>query len=212
MASGKTRTGSVRDPELNKKLFNQYVVPRFASIRSLVFKYINKKSDTDEYFNLVLTELYKYIHTYKPEKSIDTWLHIVTKRAVYNRNKKDYEYAQLRSGVFNGSFDFDGENTIDDNLLICNKAVIDNGKLLDNLSDEVIQALSDIPASYLSAFLLYYQGYKVEEIVKIEYKRGYIDSTAPEAKFAIFNRIYEAKRALQEKLKEHGITRTKTKR
>ena len=212
MASGKTRTGNVRDPELNKKLFNQYVVPRFASIRSLVFKYINKKSDTDEYFNLVLTELYKYIHTYKPEKSIDTWLHIVTKRAVYNRNKKDYEYAQLRSGVFNGNFDFDGENTIDDNLLICNKAVVDNGKLLDNLSDEVIQALSDIPASYLSAFLLYYQDYKVEEIVKIEYKRGYIDSTAPEAKFAIFNRIYEAKRALQEKLKEHGITRTKTKR
>lgn len=207
MASVKTRTGGVKDPEQNKRLFNLYVTPRLNSIRSLVFRYINKKSDTDEYFNLVLTELYKYIHTYKPEKSIETWLHIVTKRAVYNLNKKDYQYAQLRDGVFNGNFDFDGENTTDDNLLSYNKAVIDNGKLLDNLSDEVIKALSDIPASYLSAFLLYYQGYKVEEILKIEYKRGYIDSTAPEAKSAIFNRIYEAKRALQEKLRENGIKR-----
>ncbi len=207
MSSGKARTGKVKDPELNKKLFEQYVAPRFDSIHSLVFRYINKKSDTDEYYNLVLTELYKYIHTYKPEKSIDTWLHIVVKRTVYNRNKKDYEYEQQKDGVFNGNFDFDGENVTDDSLLVCSQAVIDNGKLLDNLSDEMMRAFSDIPASYLSAFLLYYQGYKAEEIVRIEYKRGYIDNTEPSAKFTIFNRIYEAKRALQKKLKEYGVTR-----
>ena len=48
----------------------------------LCIKYTANPEDIDDNYVEVLTNFFKYIETYDPTKSIQTWLHIVTKRYI----------------------------------------------------------------------------------------------------------------------------------
>lgn len=51
-------------------------------IYKLCMRYTFNPSDIEDNYIEVLTNMYKYIETYNPERSVQTWLHIVTKRCV----------------------------------------------------------------------------------------------------------------------------------
>ena len=195
------------DPVLNKPLFKKYIEPNLDEIRSLVFFYSSNKQEVDSNYNFVLTEMYKYIHSYDPSKSLKTWIHIVARRSTQFQNKKQYQAHCHDHGL---SYDFDHDNGDDDDVLECGggSTTMVVGNVIDNVSDKVLSALQRTPPALLSSFILYFQGYSHEEIVNIEYQRGYIDRNDPDAAKTIQNRIYMAKKIIKKTLAEYGITKT----
>lgn len=194
------------DPNENHDLFNKFILPNLDEIKSLCFYYSSNKQEVDANYNEVLTEMYKYVHTYNPTQSLKTWLHIVTKRITYNCNKRQSQEAQHNHGL---AYDFDHNNGDDDDVLEC--GVITHqiiGDLKDNISDELYNALLQTPPAQLSAFILYYQGYSIKDIVEIEYQRGYIDVNGPEAKLTIANRVYMAKKSLKKIFLKNGVSKS----
>lgn len=78
------------------ELFNQYVLPHKNLIYKLCIHYSYSQEDIADNYSEVLINFFKYIETYDPARSIQTWLHIVTKRLIAdmnlrrtNRNRSD---------------------------------------------------------------------------------------------------------------------------
>ena len=184
------------ETERNRALFDKYVTPNIDQIRSLVKYYINNHQDVDSYLSYVLEQMFKYIHTYDEERPLETWLGIVTKRSVFNCNIKDaernshYTGIELTPSMFD-SYDTGGETA----------------SLLDNISEDLLNALMQVSPLKLSAFLLQVQGYKTKEIVEIEYKRGHLDKSSDLSIEIIKSRIYGCRKQLQRILEKNGIKR-----
>ncbi len=57
-----------------KALFDKYVTPYNRMIYKLCMRYTFNPSDVEDNYIEVLTNMYKYIETYNPERSVQTWL------------------------------------------------------------------------------------------------------------------------------------------
>ena len=197
----------ISDKKRNE-LFQLYVQPNFDEILKYVRFYIDRNQNIDDDFNHVITQMFKYIHTYNPHRSLKTWLHIVTKRSVFNQN----EQRSKASGLFSNEA---AVKEVDDEDFMAVSAVnvessynVITGSFLDNISDEVYNALMKIPSSKLSPFLLQMQGYSIRDIVVKEYESGHIDRMSEEI---VKSRIFWTRHELQRLLKENGIRRKNTK-
>lgn len=184
--------------DIKTELFNKYVKPKMRDVYTLSLRYTNRYQDVDSNYNLCLAQLWNYIGSYNPDRSIDTWIHIVTKRACFNQNKKQQEeLSHLTEVEMVSMHDLHQHGT--SNMV---DAVF--GGVLENISEPMYKALMQIPPYRLSAFLLYVQGYGVRDITKMEYKAGHID-TCSECK--VKSRIYWTQKQLKLILKKYGITR-----
>lgn len=195
---GRKRGGAAPISEREQKaLFQKFVVPHLTSIKSLTVRYTDKYQDVEDNYNYVLAQMYSYIYTYNPEKSLDTWLHIVTKRACFNQNEKRAQYLSIQTDLEFCSPDVLHQhgtaNIIDAGF----------GTLADNLSDVIYDALMQIDPCKLSPFLLYAQGMGVREITLLEWKAGHLERKSEDV---VKSRIYWAKKQLQHILKQHGIS------
>ena len=187
---------SINEAE-KRALFKKFVEPHLAVIKSLVVKYTDKYQDVEDNNIYVLSQLYMYIHTYDTTKDLKTWIHIVTKRACFNQNKKRSQYLSIQTDIEMCSNDALHQHGT------ANMAEADFGSLADNLSDKVYGAMMKIDPYKLSPFLLYAQGLKIREIAKIEWKAGHVDKKSEDL---VKSRIYWAKKQLQYYLKEYGVT------
>lgn len=184
-------------PSEKEKLFNQYIVPNFSSIKSLTRRYTDHYQDVEENYNYCLAQMYNYIGSYDPNKSLDTWIHICTKRACFNQNKKRAEEASHYTDV-----DMCTPEELHQNG---NSMIVDAGfgTLADNLSDKMYIALMSIPPHRLSPFLLFVQGHGIREITSMEYKMGHLEKRSEDM---VKSRIFWAKKELQYILRKNGIT------
>lgn len=186
--------------EIEKRiLFKKFVEPHLAVIKSLVVKYTDKYQDVEDNNIYVLSQLYMYIHTYDTAKDLKTWIHIVTKRACFNQNKKRSQYMSIQTDIEMCSNDTLHQHGT------ANMIEAKFGSLADNLSNKVYGAMMRIDPYKLSPFLLYVQGLGIREIAKIEWKAGHVDRKSEDL---VKSRIYWAKRQLRYYLKEYGITET----
>ena len=185
-------------PREKEKLFNKYIVPNFSSIKSLTRRYTDNYQDADENYNYCLAQMYNYIGSYDPKMKLDTWIHICTKRACFNQNKKRAEEASHYTDVEMCTQEELYQNG--------NSMIVDAGfgTLADNLSDKVYMALMQIPPHRLSPFLLFVQGHGIREITSMEYKMGHLEKRSEDM---VKSRIFWAKKELQYILKKNGITR-----
>lgn len=185
-------------PREKEKLFNKYIVPNFSSIKSLTRRYTDNYQDVDENYNYCLAQMYNYIGSYDPKMKLDTWIHICTKRACFNQNKKRAEEASHYTDV--------EMCTPEELYQNGNSMIVDAGfgTLADNLSDKMYNALMSIPPHRLSPFLLYVQGHGIREITSMEYKMGHLEKKSEDV---VKSRIFWAKKELQYILKKNGITR-----
>ena len=177
-------------------MFNLYVKPNFEVIRSLTAYYTDRQQDIDANVNFVVSQMWKYIASYDPEKPLSTWLHIVTKRYCFNQNKERAK----RNAVIDGmEFRSDGE-------LKCGSGVyeINPFSLSDSVSDTVYTALIKVPTENLSVFLLQLQGYTIKEIAEIEFERGHLIRQSEEL---VKKRLALCRKELKDYLEAHGITR-----
>lgn len=178
-------------------LFKQLIEPHLTIIKSLVVKYTDKYQDVEDNNIYVLSQLYSYIHTYNQAQSLKTWIHIVTKRACFNRNRKRSQYLPIQADIEMCSNEALHQHGT------ANIVEAGFGTLADNLSDKVYQAMMKVDPYKLSPFLLYVQGIGIREIARMEWKVGHMDKKSEDL---VKSRIYWAKKQLQYYLKEYGIT------
>ena len=157
------------DPESVRRrtaLFYKFVWPHRNLIYSLCIRYTYCQEDIADNYNEVLVNFFKYMDTYDPQRSIQTWLHIVTKRFVADLNH--------RNSQFKRSDDIDVQQ-ISGNLL-CEDGPPASVMGLDNYrelySDDILLALDSLRPIYREALLLQQAGYKLGEIMEITFRRG----------------------------------------
>lgn len=171
-----------------ERLFDKLVRPHFTEIKSLAVRYTDKYADWEDNYILSLQQLYAYIHTYNPEKPLNTWIHIVVKRACYHQNIKQSNRQPMQSDITKCSQEalhqHGTSNVVDASF----------GNLIDNISDEVYKALLQIEPRRLSAFLLFAQGNSIREITGLEYIAGHLEQ---KNEAIIRSRIYWAQRQLR---------------
>lgn len=180
-----------------RALFKQLIEPHFTIIKSLVVKYTDRYQDVEDNNIYVLSQLYAYIHTYNHAQPLKTWIHIVTKRACFNRNRKRSQYMSFQTDIEMCSNEALHQHGT------ANMVEAGFGSLADNLSDKVYQAMMKVDPYKLSPFLLYAQGLGIREIARMEWKAGHMDKKSEDL---VKSRIYWAKKQLQYYLKEYGIT------
>lgn len=127
-----------------------------------------------------------------------TWLHIVVKRACQKQNKDKYEESQHWTDIEMCSM----EDIYQHGTSMVTEAEF--GNLIDNISDQMLAVLMTIPSQRLSPFMLHVQGHRIREITAIEWERGHLEKRSEDI---VKSRIYWAKRELQYKLRQYGITR-----
>ena len=180
------------------RLFNKYIVPHLNDIRRLVKYYTFDYQDVDDNYNICLMQLYNYIGSYDPSQKVSTWYGISVKRACVNQGKKRAEEMSYLTDIEMCSRDDIYQHG---NSMI---AEAEYGTLIDNLSDEVYNALMQISPQRLSPFMMYVQGLRIREITEAEWKLGHLEKRSEDI---VKSRIYWARRELQYILRQHEITR-----
>lgn len=173
------------------ELFTERVMPYSRLIYWLCIHYSCCRSYVDDNYQEVLTELYRCIHTYDPERGhIKRWLYTVIKRVVWEMNRKQadrYSECDL-SQIADDSCSLDLEAINEDNYH-------------SRLSDEVVEALEQLSPINREALFLHLEGYKLREIAEMAHESG----SLKEAKtYTVGTRVYQAKQHLRRLLDKKG--------
>lgn len=180
------------------ELFNRYVLPHTKLVYKLCIKYSYLKNEVEDNYNEVLINFFRYIETYDPSRSIQTWLHIVTKRFVHDLNIRgnaikrsdDIDVSEIAGSVF-------GEVTGSENCM-----GMDNYRQF--YSDAVLAALDSLKPVYREALLLQQAGYKLSEIVEISYRNGNLKMKNVET---VKSRLFLAKQQMRQRITRNGEKR-----
>lgn len=190
-----------RTVERKHKLFNAYVVPYTRMIYKLCIQYTCNKEDIQDNYTEVLTNLYKYILTYDSSRSIKTWIHIVTKRCVFDMDKKHRNRRNMQNK------DNDIDTYVDDDTCTEDGATYKSMDLTNYeewYNDDILAALNQLKPCDKRALLLQQAGYKLKEIAEIEYQHGTLESGNINT---IKSRLFLARKQLQELLTSDGEAR-----
>ena len=186
-----------------KALFDKYVTPYHRMIYKLCMRYSFQSSNVEDNYVEVLTNLYKYIETYNPEKPIKTWLHIVTKRCVYDLDQRRKKQQDLRNDDNDIELITNMDELADNGQISENVMGIDNYEELYN--DDILAALKQLKPTYRRALIYQQAGYKLKEIAEIEYQNGALESRNIDT---IKSRLFLARQQLQQLLTRDGKRRT----
>lgn len=188
--------------ERKQALFDKYVMPYNRMIYKLVRQYTFKPVNVEDNYWEVLTNMYKYIESYDSSRSIHTWLHIVTKRCVFDLDQR----REKQNEKWNCDYEIDGFSTesgiLNQDSQSANVMGIQNYHELYN--DDILEALDKLKPQYRRALLLQQAGYKLKEIAEIEYRNGALDSKNIET---VKSRLLLARRLLQQLLTRDGKRR-----
>lgn len=193
-------SGDARDESAGRRaaLFNRHVRPHLDLVYSLCIRYSYSAADIEDNYSEALANFYKYIETYDPSRSIQTWLHIVTKRFVGDMNN--------RNGSFRRTEDVNVADIPDtiagDNGCGGNCMDMDNYRSLYN--DDILEALERIKPIYREALLLQQAGYKLHEIMEITYRNGSLRARNLDT---VKSRLFLAKKQMKKLINRDGEAR-----
>jgi RNA polymerase sigma factor (sigma-70 family) len=173
------------------ELFNRYVFPHRNLIYKLCVRYSRPASEVEDSYSEALANFFKYIETYDPSRSIQTWLHTVTKRFVCEMNRR-------HRALLNRSDDVDVSQMPD----LC--AEKETGLDMDSYSDGVLEALNRLKPIYREALLLQQAGYRLNEIMEISFRNGNLKTRNIET---VKRRLFLAKQQMRRLIDRNGETR-----
>lgn len=187
-----------RDVEHRTELFERYIVPNRNLIYSLCIRYTFVQEDVADNYSDVLVNFFRYIATYDPARSIQTWIHIVTKRFVMEQNRRRsrlpqaerVDVAALASRLTDGSEP--QANAMDEH----------NYRAL--YGDDILRALDTLKPIYREALILQQAGYRLDEIVEISFRNGNLRSRSLDT---MKSRIFLAKQQMRKLITRHGDRR-----
>lgn len=183
--------------ERRNALFDKYIRPYFNMIYKLCIQYSDNSEDVEENYSIVLTTLFRGIETYDPSREIRTWIHIVTKRQVFEVNRKRAKDNDKDEdcNVY--------DEIIDNNHVSANTMSVDNYRQLYN--DDILAALDSMKPMYRDALLLQMAGYTLQEIADIEYEKGNLASRNIDT---VKSRLFLARQYMREKITRDGKRKT----
>lgn len=185
-----------------KALFDLYVAPYKNMIYKLCMNYTFRHTDVQENYLEVMTNLYRYIETYDTSKSIHTWLHIVTKRCVYDLDQKRKKQRDTLNDDNDIESVADDESLLDRGHISSNVMGVDNYRELYN--DDILWALDQLKPQYKRALIYQQAGYKLKEIAELEYQNGALESRNIDT---VKSRLFLARKELQKLLTRDGERR-----
>lgn len=180
-------------PNSDKKreLFDKYVMPNYNLVKKLCERYTASQQDVDQLFNDVLLNMYMYIETYDESRDLKTWLHIVTKRYVFNANKRSLRrsnsFQDLESVYGNGAEGDDKPYEME----------CFDGDYQDGLS----LALGLMPKIHRKAFEMQMSGYSLKEIATILHESGELESKNINT---VKTRVFSARKFLRKHVDREG--------
>lgn len=187
---------------LRRELFKEYVEPYLNMIYKLCIKYTSERANVHENYVEVLTNMYKYIETYNAERPIRTWLHIVTKRCVFDLDDKRHKQnLASRDTPIEKYVDYGAEEPLSENVM-----GIENWRNM--YSDDVIEALDKLKPIHRDAIILQQAGFKIDEIADIEFEKGHLKNRNIET---VKSRLFLARQTLQNLLTRDGKTKVDAK-
>jgi RNA polymerase sigma factor (sigma-70 family) len=193
-------------------LFNQHIMPYRNMIYKLCMRYSDNMEDVEENYTIVLTTLFRGIETYNPERSIRTWIHIVTKRQVYELNRRAAKINKADKLVhMDNVLNEDGEyepalELIPDDIDRNSPQAMTMENYRQCYSDDVLRALDSLKPIYRDALLLQEAGYSLREIADIQYQQGALVSNNIDT---VKSRLFLARQSLRNMLTRDGIRRNK---
>lgn len=173
-------------------------MPHKNLVYSICIQYSFNKDEIPDNYNDAMVNFFKYIKSYKPEKSLKSWIYAVAQRFVMEQNKrakrmiKD-DYTDIYSIP---------DTELDDSGIRFTCMGMENYSVCYN--DDILNALNQLNPIHKEAILLQQAGYKVDEIMDIAYKNGSIKSRNLET---IKSRIFFAKRQLSKLITPDGERR-----
>mgnify|MGYP002521473113 FL=1 len=191
------------DPEViaqRRKLFDEYVMPFLNMVYSLTRKYSSHPSHVQENYTQVLSTLYRGINTYNPERPIRTWLHICTKRKVFeierNRNRYENSIDDSHDVYLLADDEIEGDHVSSNAMCIANYRELYN--------DDILAVIDSMTPIHRDALLLQLEGHSLKEIAEIERKKGTLESGNIDT---IKSRLFLARQKLKKELTRDGIRR-----
>jgi RNA polymerase sigma factor (sigma-70 family) len=186
---------AVDSAQRRSELFNRYVLPHRNLIYKLCVKYSRWASEVEDNYSEALVNFFKYIETYDPARSIQPWLHTVTKRFVCEMNRRNRALPRHSDDVDVSQMpDLTGE--------------IETGMDMDNYrslySDDVLEALNRLKPIYREALLLQQAGYRLNEIMEISCRNGNLKTKNVET---IKSRLFLAKQQMRRLIDRNGERR-----
>lgn len=180
------------------ELFNRYVFPHRNLVYRLCIRYSLSANDVGDNYNDALVNFFRYIETYDPSRSIQTWLHTVTKRFVCEMNRRRRTFPRNDnvdlSQIPDSSTEFTGMEE--------GKTDADSYRFL--YGDGVLEALKRLRPVYREALLLQQAGYKLTEIADISCRNGNLDSRNVET---VKSRLFLAKQQMRQLIDRNGERR-----
>lgn len=183
---------------LKNEKFNKYITPRLDYVRRLVVRYTYNKSKIDDYYADVLDNFHKYILTYDPAKSIDTWIHIVVRRYVQDAVRRNKILQTDDVCVYDLSNDI-----MEDTQEPYHLMTPENYK--DYVGDGVYEAIESLRPIYREAFLMQVSGMTLSEIADSLFESGKLKTYNIET---VKSRVFLAKLQLRTLIDRYGEKRT----
>ncbi len=182
-------------------LFNELILPNLNLVYRLSIQFSSHRQDIDENYNECLANLFRYIHTYDRERSLQNWIYICCKRLIVDLDR--------RRAAFKTTDDFNPEHIIshyaeDAERVSGNCMGMNNYKEFYN--DDILQALERLNPIYREALLLQQAGYKLEEIMEIALRRGTLATRNIET---VKSRLFLAKLKMRQMIDRDGNGRKK---
>jgi RNA polymerase sigma factor (sigma-70 family) len=196
-------TGPVPDDSVEKRteLFEQLIRPNINLVYRLSIRFSNDQQYIDENYTECLANLFRYIHTYNPEKSLPNWIFICCKRLIYDLDKK--------RGMWKTTDDLDPEHIVSHHSE-SNAEASNNFMGMHNYkeyySDDVLRALAKLKPIYREALLLQQAGYKLEEIMEIAHRNGTLKTPNVET---VKSRLFLAKLKMRQMIDRDGNSKDK---
>jgi RNA polymerase sigma factor (sigma-70 family) len=185
--------------EERTRLFEELIHPNINLVYRLSIRFSNRPQDIDENYNECLANLFRYIHTYDPEKSLANWIFICCKRLIYDL---DCKRAQFKT-----TDDLNPENIVS-HYAEEPSGVSGNNMGLDNYrefyNDDILRAIDRLSPIYREALLLQQAGYKLEEIMEIVHRNGSLKNPNLET---VKSRLFLAKLKMRQMIDRDGNSR-----
>lgn len=192
--------------EIKHSLFDRYITPNLNLVYYLCCKYTSDPQFVDDNYVDVLDNFYRYIMSYDTGRPIATWIHITTKRFVYNADNRRSAFKRNDDNDIEDFADMDyckhsGLLSIDDEIPINSYDPADYRKYY---TDDVLWALDRLKPIYRDAIILQQAGYKLVEIMDMTYENGTLKTKNLET---VKSRLFLGKQRLVELLNRDGTKR-----
>ena len=163
--------------------FNSLICAASISLKAPALKYTRNVDDANDLVQETILKALKNKDKFQPGTNINAWLYIILKNTFITKYHQVDKKNKLVDPIEN-SYELLHPNIIDFN----------NGVTTMNM-ERINEAMDELISDYRTPFLLYYQGFKYEEIAE--------KLSAPMG--TIKNRIHMARKHLMEKLKDFKI-------